>query len=105
MSTFNTKAAPTFQGSITIIGQGREQKLEGTMKHMSSDAYGQLFAGLANGTIKPEQAILDIFEQWNADRPLTPDGVREVLQDMPGFDWAVVTGYGDALTVARKGNL
>lgn len=104
MATFTTIPEATFLGSITIICKGREQKLEGTMVHMSHDEYKALFAGLADGSIKSAAAVLQIFKEWNADRPLTLEGVSAIMQDMPGIDWAIVTGYGEALTATRKGN-
>lgn len=102
--TFITKAPPTFEGSITITGQGRAQKLDCVFRHMLQDDYGKMFQGLASGSVKPEDAILRVVVSWNADRPLTAEGVREILQDMPAFDWALLTGYGQALTVSREGN-
>ncbi len=102
---FNTKPSPTFPGTITITGQGVQQVLNVTFRHKTKTRYGEIFAGLADGTIQPEDAVMEVVEKWDADRELTPQGIRAIMEDLPGFDWAVLTGYGEALTVGRKGNL
>ncbi len=101
---FKLKPDPTFEASLTIVGQGREQKLEVTFNHMSRTDYAAMLEKMAKGEIDSADAILKVIAKWNADADLTRENVQALCDQQPGADWAIITGYGDALTVARKGN-
>lgn len=104
---FKLTPNPTFDATLTIIGQGQEQKLKVTFRHMDADAYAELLALLnpdAEDHITEADAILKIVEKWDADGELTNENVDAACKNFPGFGWAIIGGYGNALTVARKGN-
>lgn len=101
---FKIKPDPTFDASVTIVGQGREQKLECTFNHMSRQQYTAMLEAMATGALDTADAILLVIAKWNADGELNRENVRALCDLQPGADWAIITGYGDALTVARKGN-
>lgn len=101
---FKIKADPTFDASITIIGQGREQKLNVTYRHMPLADYLALLEAVSAGEKTVAEAILDVVEKWDADADLTSDTIAILQDQQPGADWAILSSYGDALKVARKGN-
>lgn len=101
---FKIDAEPTFPATLTITGQGREQKLELVFKHMDADAYGELLKAISEEKTTIEDAILQIVESWKADAPLDKATIAKLRKKQPGADWAILTGYADALRVARKGN-
>lgn len=101
---FKIKPDPTFDASVTIVGQGREQKLECTFNHMSRSEYTAMLEAMAKGELETADALLKVVHSWNADGDLTRENVQALCDLQPGADWAIITGYGDALTVARKGN-
>lgn len=101
---FTIKANPMFDASLTIVGQGREQKLNVTFRHKSRADHIAMLEQLSTGELKPTQAILDIVEKWDADADLSAESVELLQQEQPGAEWAILTAYGEALAVARKGN-
>lgn len=101
---FKIKPSPTFDAILTIVGQGVEQKLEVTFNHMSRTQYAEMMEQMAKGEIDSTDAILRVISKWNADGELNRENVQALCDHQPGADWAIITGYGDALTVARKGN-
>lgn len=101
---FQIKANPTFDATLTITGQGREQKLALTFRHMTRSEYLDLLQNIGEGKTKPADAVLDLVEKWEADMPLEAASVDLLEEHQPGASWAIITGYQDALTVARKGN-
>jgi hypothetical protein len=54
--------------------------------------------------ITPSDVVMALVESWKADAELTKDVLDKLAQDMPGTDWAIITAFGDAQQVARKGN-
>ena len=101
---FKVKAPETFGTTLTIVGQGREQKLKLTYRHLLKDAYMALMDKLAAGEITPAQAVLELVAEWDADVDLDTDGVETALQHQIGLDTAIIHGYAQAIQVARKGN-
>lgn len=101
---FKIEANPTFDACLTITGQGREQKLNVTFRHMTRTAYAEMLQAVAKEEISVADAIVSMIEKWDADLDLTVESVKLLQDHQPGADWAIITGYGDALTVARKGN-
>lgn len=101
---FKIKADPTFDAALTITGQGREQVLNVTFRHKTRSEYGELLQAMAKGELDPLDAILQIVAKWDADAELGKDALKALQDNQPGSDWAIITGYGEALTVARKGN-
>lgn len=101
---FKIQPAPTFEASITIVGQGREQKLEATFVAFTRTEYGELLKKIADGEAEPADVVLKIMQKWNADGPLDKATINLLDEHQPGACWAILTGYGQALTVARKGN-
>ena len=102
--TFQIKAPETIPATLTISGQGREQKLKLVYRHKELTAYRELLDKVAKKEIKPEDAVLEIVESWEADMELSAATIRLLAEQQPGADWAIVEGYGAALAVARKGN-
>lgn len=101
---FKIDVEPTFPATLTIIGQGREQKLAMVFKHMDADEYGAMLKDLSEEKVTIEEAILRIVDNWEADAPLNRESIAKLRKKQPGADWAILTGYADALRVARKGN-
>ena len=101
---FKIKADPTFAARLTITGQGREQTLNVTFRAMTRTEYADMLKAIADGGRDTAEAIVSIIEKWDADAPVSVESVKLLQDHQPGADWAIITGYGDALTVARKGN-
>lgn len=104
---FKIKADPTFDASLTIVGQGREQVLNVTFRHKTHTEYSDLLLKLADpkkNKMDTADAILQLVEKWDADADLTRENIVALREEQPGADWAIITGFGEALTVARKGN-
>lgn len=102
--TFKVKAPETIVATVTMVGQGREQKLEVTFRHMLRSEYMDLLQQIREGHLDAAAAVLRVLSSWDADVPLDADGVGLLQENQPGADWAILMGYGDALGVARKGN-
>ncbi|AUI05873.1 MULTISPECIES: phage tail assembly chaperone [Stenotrophomonas] len=101
---FQVKAPESFKSTLTIVGHGREQKLNLTYRHLSVADYASLLERLGDDTLSVAQAILDIVMDWDADVALDTAGVELALQQQAGLDGAIIGGYTQALQVARKGN-
>lgn len=101
---FHIDAAPTFDSEINIIGQGREQTLKVTFRHMPKSEYIALLGDVRDGKLEPSAAILKMLEKWDADADLSRESIDRLAEQQPGADWAIITAYSDALGVARKGN-
>lgn len=101
---FQIKANPTFDMALTLVGQGREQKLNLVVKHMTAKAYLEMLEKVRKEELSTADAILTFTESWDADMELGKKAVELLAQHQPGADWAILTGYRDALQVARKGN-
>lgn len=48
--------------------------------------------------------MLALVESWEADADLSADVLNKADEDMPGLLWAILSGYGTALTVEREKN-
>lgn len=101
---FKIAANPTFDANLTIVGQGREQTLKVTFKHKAKSEYLAMLEQIREGKLTVPDAILSIVTKWNADEELSAASIVKLQDEQPGSDWAIVTGYGEALSVARKGN-
>lgn len=104
---FKIAGNPTFDASLTIVGQGREQVLNVTFRHKTHAQYSELLLKLADPKkhkLDTADAVLELVEKWDADADLTRENIVALREAQPGADWAIITGFGEALTVARKGN-
>lgn len=101
---FKIKSEPTFAATLTIVGQGREQKLPLVFRHRTRTQYADLLKGVAESTKTLEAAVLDVVDSWEADGELSEDTLKLLDEHQPGACWAILTGYQQALAVARKGN-
>lgn len=101
---FKIKADPTFDCQIKITGQGREQVLNVTFRHKTRTEYSNILQEMADGKKTSADAIIEIVEKWDADMDIDATSVKMLEEHQPGADWAIITAYGEALTVARKGN-
>ncbi|WP_396615446.1 phage tail assembly chaperone [Lysobacter soli] len=101
---FKIKSEPTFPATITIIGQGREQKLALVFRHRIRTEYADLLQAVAKGEKTVEDAVLEVVESWEADAELSRDTLVLLDEQQPGACWAILMGYQSALGVARKGN-
>lgn len=101
---FKIKADPTFDASLTIVGQGREQQLNVTFKHMARTDYLAMLDKVGKGKMAAPDALLSILAKWDADADLSAKSIALLQEQQPGADWAILSAYGEALAVARKGN-
>lgn len=101
---FDVKPPETFKAVLTLVGQGREQKLPVVFRHKDREGYADLLKKWADGKIKPVDAVLELVASWEANADLSATTLTKLDKDQPGTLWAIVTGYGQALGVARKGN-
>ncbi|MET0332550.1 MAG: phage tail assembly chaperone [Dyella sp.] len=101
---FIVKAPETIPATLTIQGQGREQKLKLVYRHYTREARADLLEQLQKGDITPPALVMKLVESWEADVELDTAGITLVMEHQPGIEWAIIHGYNDALTVTRKGN-
>ena len=101
---FHIKAEPTFDACLTIVGQGREQKLNVTFRHKTRTEYSDMLEEMAEGKMEVADALLALLDKWDADADLNRENIVALQEHQPGVDWAIITAYGEALKVARKGN-
>lgn len=95
---------PLIPATLTIVGQGREQSLKLVYRHTPVDTYLGMMTAIGEDTLKPEAAALQLVESWEADAELGEATMQQLQNDQPGVVWAIITGYGQALKVERKGN-
>jgi hypothetical protein len=101
---FDVKAPTTIPATLNFVGQGREQKLKVVFRHMPRTQYADLLDLVAKGEVQAEDAVVSLIESWEANAELSAATIKQLSEDQPGADWAILTGYGEALAVARKGN-
>ncbi len=101
---FTVKAPETISASLSIKGQGREQTLKLVYRHKPRKDYADLLQAIGKGKKSAEDAVLELVESWEADAELSADVLKQLDEDQPGCMWAILTGYGKALTVEREGN-
>lgn len=101
---FKIKADPTFDAALTIVGQGREQQLNVTFKHKPRADYAAMLQKIVDGKLEAADALLQLVAKWDADAELNKASIKVLQDEQPGCDWAIITAYSEALTVARKGN-
>ncbi|HKN46064.1 MAG TPA: phage tail assembly chaperone [Propionibacteriaceae bacterium] len=93
---------PTFDATLTLIGQGKEQKLNVTFRHKTKSEYQAMFEAKDDDELAAN--VVSIIEKWDADAPVSVESVKSLLEHQLGAGWAILHGYGEALMVARKGN-
>jgi len=101
---FTIKANPTIEAIITIVGQGRKQKLAVTFRHKTSDEYDVLMERLKAGAITTSELLLELIAQWDADMPLEEASINVLRQHQPGADLAIMQAFNEALQVEREKN-
>jgi hypothetical protein len=101
---FKIQANPTIDAKLTLTGQGREQVLELTFKHLTRSGYLQLVNDVREEKLKPEDALASVIEKWNADMAVSIEAIKALDEHQPGALMAIINAYGDALVVSRKGN-
>lgn len=101
---FRIEPDPTFKASLVLTGQGREQTLNVTFRHKPRKEYLALLDDVRKGKKTTADALLELVAEWDADGELDAKTIERLQEAQPGVDWAIVSGYSDALTVARKGN-
>lgn len=82
---FQVKAPESFKSTLTIVGHGREQKLNLTYRHLSVPDYASLLERLGDDTLSVAQAILDIVVDWDADVALDTAGVEPRCSSRPAW--------------------
>lgn len=102
--TFKIKAPETIPAVLTFKGQGREQKLKLVFAHMERSVYLALLDAIGRGEITAEEGVLRIVKSWEADMELSADTLKLLEEQQPGASFGIVSGYGEALAVARRGN-
>lgn len=105
---FKIKTNPTFPATLTIVGQGLQQKLELVYRHRTKDERDALLARLRDNSTDFSKTlravVLDVLESWDADADVSEEGLELLDQYQPGAVIAIWQGYFEALTVSRKGN-
>lgn len=101
---FKINANPTFDAVLEIVGQGRSQKLVLTFRHMLASEYADMLQSIADGKLEAADAILRMVEKWDADVELSVASIKLLQEQQPGAEWAIISGYAEALKVERKGN-
>lgn len=101
---FEIEANPTIDADLTLVGQGREQVLSLTFKHMLRDEYLKLIEDVRDGKVKPEKALADLIVKWNAKEEPKEAAIKKLDLHQPGALMAILGAYGDSLVVSRKGN-
>jgi hypothetical protein len=101
---FEVKAPETIPATLTIKGQGREQKLELVYHTKTRDEYQELVSKLQKGEASVSEVIIELVASWNANVGVDAAGIAEIQQEQPGLDLAILLAYGDAHSVGRKGN-
>lgn len=101
---FIIKANPTIDATVTIVGQGRKQKLSLTFRHKTGDEYDALMERLKNGEISTAELLVELIEKWDADMPLEEASINVLRQHQPGADLAIMQAYNEALKVEREKN-
>lgn len=101
---FQIKSNPIFDATLTIVGQGREQNLNVTYRHKPRADYLAMLEAVSKGDKTVSAAILEVVAKWDADAELSAESIAHLQEQQPGADWAILSGYGEALAVARKGN-
>lgn len=102
--TFQIKANPTIDATITIVGQGREQQLNVTYRHKTGKEYDALMKQLEKGKITVLDLLLELVERWDADLPISKESLELLAEHQPGADLAIATAYNTARSVERKKN-
>ncbi len=102
--TFTIKSNPTIDASITIVGQGREQQLNVTYRHMTGKEYDALMKQLAANEISTADLLLLLIEKWDADMPVSKESIDLLCEHQPGADLAIASAFNDAIRVERKKN-
>ncbi|CAB3704605.1 MULTISPECIES: phage tail assembly chaperone [Achromobacter] len=101
---FIIKANPTIDATVTIVGQGRKQKLAVTFRHKTSDEYEALMNRLKSDEISTAELLVELIAQWDADMPLEEASISVLRQHQPGADLAIMQAYNQALQVEREKN-
>lgn len=101
---FNIKAPERFPADIVLVGQGRKQTLKLVFKAMPRTEYTALLDDIKDGRKDAADGLLELIESWEADMPLSKESLSLLEEHQPGAQWALVTGYGQALVVTRQGN-
>jgi len=96
---FEIEQQPTFPGSIKIKSLGRVQTMEVTFRAKTRDEYQALVKDKTG-----EEVFLELVEKWDANIPLSKEGVQKLEQHQPGAVWAVIGYYGEQLLAVREGN-
>lgn len=101
---FTIKANPTFPTTLTIVGQGREQKLALVYRHKTLDEHKALLDDWREGRRDAADVVLELVESWSADMELSKESLQLLHQEQPGADVAIIIGFAEAFQVSRKGN-
>ncbi|ANN66471.1 phage tail assembly chaperone [Bordetella bronchialis] len=102
--TFQVKANPTIDATITIVGQGREQKLTVTFRHKTRSEYTTIIQKVIEASGQDADIAVQILESWDADVPLDVAGLKLLEEHQPGAVRAILEAYGEALSVGRRKN-
>jgi len=101
---YQVKANPTFPASLTLVGQGRKQKLNLVFRHKTQDERDKLFDQLQASEKDVTDLLLELTESWDADVGLDRAGIEVLKQHQPGADLAILNGYGRAMQVELEKN-
>ncbi|MDF4005321.1 phage tail assembly chaperone [Luteibacter sp. PPL552] len=101
---FTIKAPATIPATLTIEGQGREQKLNLVYRSMPRTDYQAKIEQLQKGETSVDKVLLELVESWEADVPFDAAGIALAQQEQPGLVLAILFGYSEANSVGRKGN-
>jgi hypothetical protein len=95
------KTAETIPATLTVKGQGEEVKFNITYRnHKQSEVVAKLQEEGGNVA----DTVLFMVAEWDAEYPLTADGITEMEDERPGMVMAIIEGFHAARSVERVKN-
>lgn len=107
MAGFKIVANPKFDADLTFICAGVEQSFKATFRHMGRKEFTALYEKLFD-VEDPDKAavdaVLQVVDSWDIECPLDEKNVVKLLDNYPGFAFALLHGYQQAIVTKLKGN-
>lgn len=93
----------TIPATLAVKGQGESWQFDLTYHNRKQSQVEALMAE-AGKAEKVVDLVLFLVKEWDADYPLTAEGVKDMEDDRPGMILAIIQGFHDARQVARAKN-
>lgn len=91
---------PLIPANLKIEGQGEVIEMKVTYHNRRQSD----LAAEVEKAESPADTLLYILAEWEAEYPLTREGVEEAEDDRPGLIIAILIGYHDARRVEKEKN-